>query len=166
MHPLMSRFLLRLFAAAAVAVAVVLPASAQLYSCKDADGKKIYTTEPDDPNCVRRKSYEKNAAPAPAPAPVPADPPAPVPKKVVPAKPQSGGSQKKFVPTATQKQRLDKRAEILVYELRREELLLEHVNARIAATPADKETTLAHLRRQQRIHLLNLRAIQQELARL
>lgn len=140
------------------------PASAQLYLCKDGDQTRYISAPTADGNCRLQPSYEKNAKPQLQPIQ-----PAPV-KPSTAGKPKLIGVPKTttrpFVSDLTQKQRDDKRGEILLYEraqeLQRKDIWLKQ----LSTTAADDTRRLTLLQEQIRIHELNIVAIEQELARL
>lgn len=160
------------FIAFALSAAFAAPALAQLYSCTNADGDIAYSSVPVGKNCQLLKSYEKDAATETVvPAVVPAKPQTPPKKnKKQPAAVRiQSAPANKFVAPATQRQRDDKRLEILLYELRREKRIIGQIDGLIAATNSSDETDekrRANLRRKRDIHILNIKAIRQELARL
>lgn len=136
-----------IFKAVACAVAcmpVAADAASALYTCKNAQGKKIYVSERE---LCASDVQQRGAASSPASAPAPASPAAPAPV-VAPAADSPHG----------------RILQILDYELRHETARKQDVERVIAAgaSPA----LLSALQRQREEHDRNIAAILREIARL
>ena len=156
-------------------VFAAFPARAELFACTGADGRKSFTTNPNDSNCVRHPSYESGAPgsqpprPAILPPPTPTTPTAPS-TPTAPATPPAAKTAPPKPPTRVnipnvapreQSVRDIRRRDILVYELRREMKSRETFLAQIAQAKSEK--TRAFFRRLVRVHELNILAIRREL---
>ena len=135
----------------------VFPADAALYACIGADGKKSYTSNPNQPGCVEQPSYEPGAAKvAPPPKPTPPAKPA--------AKTRATAPKKITIPDIKpqeQSGRDIRRRAILLHELKNE---IEFRDAyRKGINRVDNKKARDHYRRLIRVHELNILAIQGEL---
>ena len=179
--PLLSPWLIRacyLTAVAALSIGAIAAANASgLWQCTDKNGKTSWiSSPPTDTTCKLLAKYgEKDKEPAAATAPVKKTP-----KRVtLPAVDLSDKGvdntikqlrrQYPRVSTATQKKRDQTRQAVLDYELRSEINRLLRTREYEKTLDVDTENydkQLAIVKKKIRIHLLNIRAIQQELARL
>ena len=147
-------------------VFAAFPARAELFACTGADGRKSFTTNPNDSNCVRHPSYESGAPgsqpprPAVLPPPTPATPATPPAAKTSPPKPPTRVNIPNVAPRE-QSVRDIRRRDILLYELRREMKSRETYLAQIPQAKSEK--TRAFFRRLVRVHELNILAIRREL---
>ena len=147
-------------AALFLAAAIGVDARAALFTCVDASGQKQYFTTPRGAGCEERPSYESGAeSPPPAAAAPPRSP------SVAPSSP----GKKKYprVSAKTQTERDLARREILLRELRREQTLQEAMaHVALAAEEAGDSRRADLFGARIRRHAVNIRAIQNELARL
>ena len=159
-------------AALFLAAAIGVDARAALYTCVDASGQKQYFTTPRGAGCEERPSYESGAeSPPPAPPPAAAAPPrasSVAPSRSPSAAPSSPGKKKyPRVSAKTQTERDLARREILLRELRREQTLQEAMaHVALAAEEAGDSRRADLFGARIRRHAVNIRAIQNELARL
>ena len=159
-------------AALFLAAAIGVDARAALYTCVDASGQKQYFTTPRGVGCEERPSYESGAEnPPPAPPPAVAAPPrasSVAPSRSPSAAPSSPGKKKyPRVSAKTQTERDLARREILLRELRREQTLQEAMaHVALAAEEAGDSRRADLFGARIRRHAVNIRAIQNELARL
>ena len=147
-------------AALFLAASIGVDARAALYTCIDASGQKQYFTTPRGAGCEERPSYESGAE---SPPPAAAAPPRA--SSVAPSSP----SKKKYprVSAKTQTERDLARREILLRELRREQTLQEAMaHVALAAEEAGDSRRADLFGARIRRHAVNIRAIQNELARL
>ena len=151
-------------AALFLAATIGVDARAALFTCVDASGQKQYFTTPRGAGCEERPSYESGAEnPPPAPPPAAAAPPRA--SSVAPSSP----GKKKYprVSAKTQTERDLARREILLRELRREQTLQEAMaHVALAAEEAGDSRRADLFGARIRRHAVNIRAIQNELARL
>ena len=159
-------------AALFLAAAIGVDARAALYTCVDASGQKQYFTTPRGVGCEERPSYESGAEkPSPALPPAAAAPPraSSVAPSRSPSAAPSSPSKKKYprVSAKTQTERDLARREILLRELRREQTLQEAMaRVALAAEEAGDARRVDLFGARIRRHAVNIRAIQNELARL
>ena len=147
-------------AALFLAAAIGVDARAALYTCVDASGQKQYFTTPRGAGCEERPSYESGAESPPPAAAAPSRSPSAAP---------SSPSKKKYprVSAKTQTERDLARREILLRELRREQTLQEAMaHVALAAEEAGDSRRADLFGARIRRHAVNIRAIQNELARL
>ena len=160
-------------AALFLAAAIGVDARAALYTCVDASGQKQYFTTPRGAGCEERPSYESGAekpssASPPAAAAAPPRASSVAPSRSPSAAPSSP-SKKKYprVSAKTQTERDLARREILLRELRREQTLQEAMaHVALAAEEAGDSRRADLFGARIRRHAVNIRAIQNELARL
>ena len=155
-------------AALFLAAAIGVDARAALYTCVDASGQKQYFTTPRGVGCEERPSYESGAE---SPPPAVAAPPrasSVAPSRSPSAAPSSSGKKKyPRVSAKTQTERDLARREILLRELRREQTLQEAMaHVALAAEEAGDSRRADLFGARIRRHAVNIRAIQNELARL
>ena len=155
-------------AALFLAAAIGVDARAALYTCVDASGQKQYFTTPRGVGCEERPSYESGAE---SPPPAAATPPraSSVAPSRSPSVAPSSPSKKKYprVSAKTQTERDLARREILLRELRREQTLQEAMaHVALAAEEAGDSRRADLFGARIRRHAVNIRAIQNELARL
>ena len=154
-------------AALFLAAAIGVDARAALFTCVDASGQKQYFTTPRGAGCEERPSYESGAE---SPPPAAAAPPRS--SSVAPSRSPSAApspSKKKYprVSAKTQTERDLARREILLRELRREQTLQEAMaRVALAAEEAGDARRVDLFGARIRRHAVNIRAIQNELARL
>ena len=158
-------------AALFLAAAIGVDARAALYTCVDASGQKQYFTTPRGAGCEERPSYESGAEnPSPAPPPaaaVPSRSPSVAPSRSPSAAPSPGKKKYPRVSAKTQTERDLARREILLRELRREQTLQEAMaHVALAAEEAGDSRRADLFGARIRRHAVNIRAIQNELARL
>ena len=159
-------------AALFLAAAIGVDARAALYTCVDASGQKQYFTTPRGAGCEERPSYESGAEkPSLASPPAAAAPPrspSVAPSRAPSAAPSSPGKKKyPRVSAKTQSERDLARREILLRELRREQTLQEAMaHVALAAEEAGDSRRADLFGARIRRHAVNIRAIQNELARL
>ena len=159
-------------AALFLAAAIGADARAALYTCVDASGQKQYFTTPRGAGCEERPSYESGAEkPSSASPPAAAAPPrasSVAPSRSPSAAPSSPGKKKyPRVSAKTQTERDLARREILLRELRREQTLQEAMaHVALAAEEAGDARRADLFGARIRRHAVNIRAIQNELARL
>ena len=155
-------------AALFLAATIGVDARAALYTCVDASGQKQYFTTPRGIGCEERPSYESGAESPPPAAAAPPRAPSVAPSRSPSAAPSSP-SKKKYprVSTKTQTERDLARREILLRELRREQTLQEAMaHVALAAEEAGDSRRADLFGARIRRHAVNIRAIQNELARL
>ena len=158
-------------AALFLAAAIGADARAALYTCVDASGQKQYFTTPRGVGCEERPSYESGAENPPPVPPAAAAPPrasSVAPSRSPSAAPSSPGKKKyPRVSAKTQTERDLARREILLRELRREQTLQEAMaHVALAAEEAGDSRRADLFGARIRRHAVNIRAIQNELARL
>ena len=158
-------------AALFLAAVIGVDARAALYTCVDASGQKQYFTTPRGAGCEERPSYESGAEnPPPAPPPAAAAPPrasSVAPSRSPSAAPSPGKKKYPRVSAKTQTERDLARREILLRELRREQTLQEAMaHVALAAEEAGDSRRADLFGARIRRHAVNIRAIQNELARL
>ena len=158
-------------AALFLAAAIGADARAALFTCVDASGQKQYFTTPRGAGCEERPSYESGAEnPPPAPPPAAAAPPrasSVAPSRAPSAAPSPGKKKYPRVSAKTQSERDLARREILLRELRREQTLQEAMaHVALAAEEAGDSRRADLFGARIRRHAVNIRAIQNELARL
>ena len=154
-------------AALFLAAAIGVDARAALYTCIDASGQKQYFTTPRGAGCEERPSYESGAE---SPPPAVAAPPrasSVAPPRAPSAAPSSSKKKYPRVSAKTQSERDLARREILLRELRREQTLQEAMaHVALAAEEAGDSRRADLFGARIRRHAVNIRAIQNELARL
>ena len=155
-------------AALFLAAAIGVDARAALYTCVDASGQKQYFTTPRGAGCEERPSYESGAESPPPAATAPSRSPSVAPSRSPSAAPSSPGKKKyPRVSAKTQTERDLARREILLRELRREQTLQEAMaHVALAAEEAGDSRRADLFGARIRRHAVNIRAIQNELARL
>ena len=158
-------------AALFLAAAIGVDARAALYTCVDASGQKQYFTTPRGAGCEERPSYESGAENPPlAPPPAAAAPPrasSVAPSRAPSVEPSPGKKKYPRVSAKTQTERDLARREILLRELRREQTLQEAMaHVALAAEEAGDSRRADLFGARIRRHAVNIRAIQNELARL
>ena len=158
-------------AALFLAAAIGADARAALYTCIDASGQKQYFTTPRGAGCEERPSYESGAEkPSPASPPaaaVPSRSPSVAPSRSPSAAPSPSKKKYPRVSAKTQTERDLARREILLRELRREQTLQEAMaRVALAAEEAGDARRVDLFGARIRRHAVNIRAIQNELARL
>ena len=147
-------------AALFLAAAIGVDARAALFTCVDASGQKQYFTTPRGAGCEERPSYESGAE---SPPPAAAAPP----RASSVAPPSPGKKKYPRVSAKTQTERDLARREILLRELRREQTLQEAMaHVALAAEEAGDSRRADLFGARIRRHAVNIRAIQNELARL
>ena len=151
-----------------LAAAIGADARAALYTCVDASGQKQYFTTPRGAGCEERPSYESGAESPPPAAAAPSRAPSVAPSRSPSAAPSSPGKKKyPRVSAKTQTERDLARREILLRELRREQTLQEAMaHVALAAEEAGDSRRADLFGARIRRHAVNIRAIQNELARL
>ena len=155
-------------AALFLAASIGADARAALYTCVDASGQKQYFTTPRGAGCEERPSYESGAESPPPAAAAPPRASSVAPSRSPSAAPPSP-SKKKYprVSAKTQTERDLARREILLRELRREQTLQEAMaHVALAAEEAGDSRRADLFGARIRRHAVNIRAIQNELARL
>ena len=155
-------------AALFLAAAIGVDARAALYTCVDASGQKQYFTTPRGAGCEERPSYESDAESPPPAAAAPPRASSVAPSRSPSAAPSSPGKKKyPRVSAKTQTERDLARREILLRELRREQTLQEAMaHVALAAEEAGDSRRADLFGARIRRHAVNIRAIQNELARL
>ena len=157
-------------AALFLAAAIGVDARAALYTCVDASGQKQYFTTPRGVGCEERPSYEsgaENPPPVPPAATAPPRSSSVVPSRAPSAAPSSSKKKYPRVSAKTQTERDLARREILLRELRREQTLQEAMaHVALAAEEAGDSRRADLFGARIRRHAVNIRAIQNELARL
>ena len=155
-------------AALFLAATIGVDARAALFTCVDASGQKQYFTTPRGAGCEERPSYESGAESPPPAAAVPPRSPSVAPSRSPSAAPSSPGKKKyPRVSAKTQTERDLARREILLRELRREQTLQEAMaHVALAAEEAGDSRRADLFGARIRRHAVNIRAIQNELARL
>ena len=154
-------------AALFLAAAIGVDARAALYTCVDASGQKQYFTTPRGAGCEERPSYESGAESPPPAAAAPPRSSSVAPSRAPSAAPSSSKKKYPRVSAKTQTERDLARREILLRELRREQTLQEAMaHVALAAEEAGDSRRADLFGARIRRHAVNIRAIQNELARL
>ena len=154
-------------AALFLAASIGVDARAALYTCIDASGQKQYFTTPRGAGCEERPSYESGAESPPPAAAAPPRSSSVAPSRAPSAAPSSSKKKYPRVSAKTQTERDLARREILLRELRREQTLQEAMaHVALAAEEAGDSRRADLFGARIRRHAVNIRAIQNELARL
>ena len=154
-------------AALFLAAAIGVDARAALFTCVDASGQKQYFTTPRGAGCEERPSYESGAESPPPAAAAPPRASSVAPPRAPSAAPPSSKKKYPRVSAKTQTERDLARREILLRELRREQTLQEAMaHVALAAEEAGDSRRADLFGARIRRHAVNIRAIQNELARL
>ena len=155
-------------AALFLAAAIGVDARAALFTCVDASGQKQYFTTPRGAGCEERPSYESGAE-SPPPAATAAVAFSFRSAAALAFRRRRRPGKKKYprVSAKTQTERDLARREILLRELRREQTLQEAMaHVALAAEEAGDSRRADLFGARIRRHAVNIRAIQNELARL
>ncbi len=154
--------------------------AAEIYSCKNSDGTRSYTTNPPTNDKCEERSYFKNSAQEaaenrqkqankPAAVKVIATPVIPTPTK--PARKINkdkliDSNLNVIVDRSEQKKRDKKRSDVLLFELKSEIKNKNYFTKEILETDPKSERLLDHLEKNLHIHNQNIISIKQELARM